>query len=295
MRNTSIRNAAALIAAILVGGTAVAQTVNGTLAFDRWYYPFATQPTSAASLFAFFPSQQNPTPPFFGFNGRDGQALLKFDLTLPPAAVGQSFEVTSARLEWYDGKSANWATAPGANEVGGPTAIEVFAAGFGPTYSEATYAGSEAYVGGGAGFNPFAAGPRDPYPRDLATDAHAENNLVDATPWAVGVPDVSYVPGSMTDAFKVTATFDVNDPTIQTELQTDLILGRSTWLVTSTYVAPQTETGQPATSLKSYPRLLVSENVGNTDFGTSQVAPALILEIQVVSPAASEESWAMYE
>lgn len=294
MNKHSLRTAAALVAATILGGAAAADTINGTLAFDRWYYPFATTPTSAAALFGFFPSNQPPGPAF-GFNRRDGQALVKFNVALPPAAVGQAFEVTSARLEWYDGKSANWALAPGANELGGPTAIEVFAAGFGPTYSEASYAGTETYVGGAAGFNPSATGPRDPYPRDLATDGHAEDNVVNATPWAVGVPDVSYVPGSMTNAFKVTATFDVNDETIQQELQQDLVLGRSTWLITSTYFASQTETSGGNADPKSYPRVLMTENMGNTDFGTSQLPPALIIEIALLGAASAEESWAMYE
>lgn len=255
-----------------LGAVAAAQTeVTGTLKNDRWYYPFNATPGSRASagIFSFFDGGASG----FKFNYRDGEALIQWELTVPTELQSSSFFVSSARIEFYDTKNADWT--PGDGE------IEAFAAGFGPTYSEATWVGTEAYIGG----TPSTAAQRDPYPRNLGTDTHAEDDLA-GIPWGTGVyPGYT---GSTAEAFKVTIDLDVFNPDIQAELQADLASGLSSWLITATFPGAQPGPGpQP-----SYPQVILSEGVGDTALGTVQQAPALILTLSTASAA---ENWNLYE
>jgi hypothetical protein len=262
------------MAGILAGLGAVAQAqteVTGTLKNDRWYYPFNATPGSRtqAGIFSFFDGGASG----FKFNYRDGQAMIQWELEIPTELQSSSFFVSAARIEFYDSKNATWT--PGDGD------IEAFAAGFGPTYSEATWTGTETYIGG----NPSVLLPRDPYPRNLGTNTHAEDDL-NATPWGIGTA-AGYT-GSTSEAFKVVIDLNVYDPDIQAELQADLASGLSSWLITATFPGAQPGPGpQP-----SYPNVILSEGVGDTSLGTVQQAPALILEL---STAASARNWNLYE
>ncbi len=306
MKYRFFRSATALAAlAVLATGSTAApltDTVDTLADSDRWYYPFNFTPGFRADgpVFAFFPSQQTPSPPFFGFNTRDGEVVLQFKPTLPAQAQSLPFTVTSARLEWYDAQTASWDPNVGNHELGEPQRIEVFAAGFGPTYSENAWTGGETYIGGGdppPAINPFTPQrDRDPYPRDLVTDAHVENDVSAAvTPWALGVPDAGYIPGAMTDAFVVTADFDVNDATIQNKLQADLYNELSTWIVTSTFYADPANSSGGGVNAGLNPRVLMTEAVGVSGYGASQQPPRLVIEIEYGAPVAAAENWALYQ
>ncbi len=305
MISRSLKYAAAMIAAATLTSSATAQltdTIDTSVDSDRWHYPFNFTPGIRADgpVFGFFPSQQPPSPPFFGFNDRDGQVILQFKPTLPAQALTLPFTVTSARLEWYDAQTASWDPNVGNHELGDPQRIEIFAAGFGPTYNEATWTGTETYIGGGdppPAINPFTPQrDRDPYPRDLATDAHVENDISSSvTPWALGVADAGYVPSAMTDAFLVTADFNVNDATIQNELKADLYSGVSTWVVTSTFYADPANSGGGGVNAGANPRVLMTESVGNNAYGVSQVAPRLVIDIEYSSAVSAAENWNLYQ
>lgn len=275
------RNFAAALgtgAALLLSAEAIAQPVEAeiSLSSDRWFYPFNTTPGTRdrAGLFAF---QNGPGGPQFQFNNRDGQAILQFEVALPAGSPALSeLVVTSARLEFWDKLGAEW-------DPAAPYDIEVFAAGFGPTYTEAAWTGTEAYIGGG----PTTPGLRDPYPRELGTDAHAEDDL-GATPWAIGEP-VGFDGTPPSDAFKIVCEFDVSNEFVQAELLEDVTNGISSWAVTSTYPAEQP--GGTKQTPPPYPELITSEGVSNTALGTSQQAPRLFITLDTT---ASAQSWNLY-
>lgn len=224
--NRIIRKLAACVSAGFVLSAVIPATAETdatvTLSVDRWYYPFNGTPgtRSTGSMFAYV---AQPGDPVYGFNYRDGYVILKFDVELPlEFQGGDPYVIKSASLEFWDQPSANW----------DPLAvdIELFAAGFGPTYSEATWAGTEGFVGGGLTAPPD---PRDPYPRNLDDDSHAEDDT-NAVPWALGDPDDVYTgSGGLSEPFKVVFDLDVNDPTIEAELLADIASGVSSWIVCS--------------------------------------------------------------
>lgn len=281
-RSSALHAVAACAIALALAATAPAQTtVTGTLLSDRWQYPFQDPGTlgskDIAHLFAYTPT----APPFFSFNARDGMAILQWELELPAQFVGQNYRIASARIEYYDSKESLWTTGS-LNVFGQPEQVEVYAAGF-TSYDESTWTGTEPYVGGTLA----VPGERDPFPRDLLTNTRVEDNLTTATPWAVWSVPTTYAPGSKADAVLITCTFDTDIPAIQQELKAGLESGRSTWFLTSTFGF-----GDVPSDFNVAPQVITLEGLGNTDYGTSQQAAALILEIEA---AASVRAWQLYE
>jgi hypothetical protein len=258
---------------------AVSQTLTAEteLASDRWHYPYnftnGTRPTGALFIL-------NATDAM-DFNRRDGMAIFQWNVALPEGFAGP-YRVSSARLRFWDRKQAAYVLGSvGASGVEGR--LELFAARFKAPYSDQTWQGTEPYVGGGVG---SASGPhaRNPYPIDLITGASVENEIFTSTAWALGEPQ-GYTPGAMTDAFPIDFHLDVNDPTIQAELQADLATGKSSWFVSATFDLDVIDATQ-------VPQVLFQEGRNLTGFGASQQPPSLILEIE--SPALSVEAWELY-
>lgn len=285
-----LRTAAALAVASALTTAVQADTVAGTIRSDCWHYYFNATPGSRTTASLFLAND----PMFPQFNFRDGVAVVLWDLVLPAPMVGQPITVTSATITYYDAMNANWPVSA-VNSFGENAQIELFAAGYGPRYTESTWTGSWTpfFVPPG---NDFQGGwtttgsdglhqDRDPFPRDLVTDLHVEDNVTTHTPWAVG-DFTGYTPGLMTDAFPITFMLDVMDSTIQAELQADLNDGISGWVVSSTY--DQVVMGTP----ESTPRMIMSEGVGNATFGTSQAAPTLTIEVELASRV---DGWQMYD
>ncbi|MDX2177041.1 MAG: hypothetical protein SF028_11290 [Candidatus Sumerlaeia bacterium] len=260
-------------AAFARGGTPQTADLEFPAAHDVWHY-----------FNAFNAATRELAPPFLlpqSFSGgdrRDATVALVFDIEAP-TGFPANFRVTQARLRVWDIRFAQWTTG-GTNEYGGPRRIELFAAGFGPAYSEATWDGTQPFIGG----NNDSSFPRDPFPRDLATDANVQNEVLSYAPWAIGAP-VGYAPGAMTQAFPIDFTLDVADPTIQQELRDDLASGFSSWIVSSTFVADFM--GLPGT----IPNVVMAEGIGSHPPAT---APTLFLTIEEVT-AASATSWFYYE
>lgn len=265
-----------IFAALTLAGCALAaaqsQSATTTLIGDRWNYPFNFSPGSrpTASLF-------NSDLEGYGFNKRDGEAVLQFGAALPFGAA-TSFTVTAARVEVWGVANSAW----------DPTTatLELYAAGFDDTYKElagdyttgTVWTESSPYVGGGAGASSHRT--RDPYPRDYADDSHAEDNLA-ATPWSKGVHPDYVSTGNTVDPYKVTFTLDVMDPRVQAELQADLLRGVSTWVVCSTYLS----SGQGDSA---YPGIYLR---GSSTPPGSAAVPMLFIEVQ---PNSGVGDWQMY-
>ncbi len=266
--------------------------IETTLLNDRWHYPFNGTPGTRerGSLFL---SLQDTFPMF---NQRDGMNIYKFGVELPEELEGKEYEVVGATMTVWNIKDAGWEVGS-TNILGYTEQIELFSAGFGPTYNEVEWEGTELFIGG------TVAGhaPRDPFPKDLRTEEHVEDNVIPYdpdvflggyTPWAVGVP-IGYTPGEMTDAFPIRFDLDTANPTIQTKLREDLAGGFSTWFLSSTY---DLEFGGDPPSASIIPDLIMSEGVGNANLGTSQEAPKLVLVLREVipPPPVDADTWAIF-
>lgn len=291
-------------ALLAVGAVAPAATVVGTLRHDVWHYPFNTSPATRAIAPLFVTTDT----PFAQFDTRDGVAVLVWEVAVPPALVGQPLSVVSASVVFYDEKGAEW-NPVNTNSFGQTARIELFAAGFGPVNTESGWAGTWASPFGpqpGSETGRFQGGyiipgstpvistrARDPFPRDLATNSSVSNDVITATPWAVGQISPSYVPDAMTDAFPVSFSLDVSNPTIQAELLADLTSGLSSWVVSSTWNLTPAGAG-PGDPPTLAPQIILRNGVGNSIYGTSQLAPALVIEVETTN-ASSAASWSMYE
>jgi len=264
--------------------------VQATLLNDRWYYPFNGMPGSRQNGSTFLSLQ-----PDFQFNLRDGMNIYKFGLQFPEELEGKDYEIVGAKMTVWNIKDSAFELGT-VNELGYPEQVELFAVGFGPDYNETDWSGTEAFIGG----TPFEKLPRDPFPRDLRTDEHVEENVVPYdpveapggyTPWAVGVP-IGYTPGEMTDAFPIVFELDTTNPTIQEKLREDVAGAMSTWYISSTYDLTFGGTPPPASIV---PDLIMSEGVSNPNFGTSQEAPKLELILrEVLPPPAATDTWSIW-
>jgi len=295
----------ALVVVATLSSPIAAATVTGTIKNDCWHYPFNATPATRAIAPLFITND----PSFTEFEVRDGVAVIQWNVALPPALIGETLQVTSATIVYYDEKEADWAFGSN-NTFGVPEAIQVFAAGFGAVHTEASWTASWAPVfapqppaesgrfQGGWIIPPSTVSTRsrDPFPRDLVTDVNVQDTVVGATSWGTstaGTITAPYVPGAMTDAFPVTLALNVADPTVQAELVADLTSGVSSWVVTSTFDLAAGSMG-PAESVTNAPQLIMSEGVGNTTYGTSQLAPSLVIEVVAVLPS-SAQNWQMFE
>jgi hypothetical protein len=240
---------------------------------DRWNYPFNGTPGTKdiAGLF-------DSAVPGFGFNYRDGEAVIQFAPQLPQEYSGTSFTVSAARLEVWNVGNAQWDPTT--------TTLDLFAAGFSPAYKElasdasagTVWTETSPYIGGGAA--PLAVA-RDPFPRDKADNSHAEENP-SATPWALAShPD--YTSATQTTApFKCTFDLPVNDAAVQQELREDLLRGVSTWVLSTNYLASgQGDTAYPAIYLHG---------------AAAPPAPAAIpvLHLEIAPANAAVADWSMY-
>jgi len=251
---------------------------NVELSSDRWQYPFNFTPGSRQNGPLFILDATDSAD----FNARDGMVIIKWEITLPPDLPGP-FEVVEATLRFWDRKQAGYVLGS-LSPSGRPQQIEIYPARFDDPYSEASWQGTEPYVGGGVG-SATGAAFRNPYPIDLATGAHVENNILTATPWAIGEA-VGYTPGQMTDAFPIDFHLDVSHPTIQAELSEDLLSGYSSWFISATFEINTIDAS-------AIPQVLMSEAVGNTAWGTSHRAPSLSIHFR--EKASSVGSWHLYE
>jgi hypothetical protein len=265
----------------LLGSPAAwAQIHNATteLSSDRWQYPYNFTPGTRQNgpLFVLDATDSQ------SFNARDGMVILKWLVTRPPELTGD-LEVTSASLRFWDRKQANYVIGS-LSPSGILQRIELYAARFDTPYSEASWQGTEPYIGAGVG-SATTAIERNPYPIDHLTGGHVENNLLTAVPWAVGEP-VGYTPGQMNDSFPIDFHLDVHDAVIQNELQQDLLSGSSSWFISATFEL----NSQDASAT---PQVLMSEAAGNASFGTSHQAPSLT--IQVREKASAVDAWDLHE
>lgn len=217
-------------------------------------------------------------PDFTGGDRRDAVAVFVFRPELPDG-FAPTFRVIEARIRYYDITDASW-TLGGTNAYGGSEQLELFASGYGPTYDEATWNGTQPFIGG----NNTESLPRDPFPRDLATNANVQNTVTGHTPWALGVP-IGYTPGGMSAPFPIEFTLDVDDATTQAELVQDLTNEVSSWIVSSTIEADFM--GTPG----SVPSVITTEGVASNP---GSLAPRLFLRVEELIPAAAAQ-WQLYE
>jgi len=251
-------------------------TITGTLVGDAKIDPNSSTGTGGSvPLFAFYKSD----PPEFAFNSHYSTMIIKWNLTVPPALVGQPLKVKSAKVVTWNQKDAAATWVPGQFD------LKMYATGITGDngFTTATWTETQGYVGPGA-VKPLP--PQDPYLVELGTGLRAEDNL-NATAWSYGEVSPVYngtVPPA--EAFPITFNLDVNNPEIQSRLKTNLADGIAMWSIVSTYPAAF---GGPGSS---YPRLVAKEGVGNTTYGTLQQAPALILEVEPVQ--SSVRDWVMY-
>lgn len=277
---------AALAGLLLLGSAALAsaatEIVTLPLLSDRWQYPFNFTPGSRTDGPVFLAP---PDYEGFYFNLRDGMNIMQWQSSLPPAfQTAEPFRVTRATLSVWISKTAAFPVG-GTTAEGYPRRMELYAAGFGPSYTESVWTGTEAFIGSQGNLVGGLVPRRDPYPRDLLTNHHVEDNLTTATNWAVGQIPVHYVPGAMTDAFRVDFELDVNNPVIQAELLADFTAGRTSWVISGVYDAFDDSNPDPHGGNEIFPRIVMSEGVPFTAaYGVSAQAPSLQIELSHTFP-----------
>jgi len=195
---------------------------------------------------------------------------VKWTLQLPPELQGKPLKVTAATITiWASKASSGW----------DPTKkFQVFNSGVSGNHGFTRDNWTESNIW----YTPGSAEEQDPFLLDLSGN-HAEDNE-HATPFAEGVVDPSYTGGTMTDAVKVTFSLDVNTSTIQQRLLDDLAAGYSMFAIAGNF--PTTQGGGDP-----YPRVVTKEGVSDASNGTSQKAPALVIEVQDNSSVAD---WNVY-
>jgi hypothetical protein len=198
---------------------------------DQWQYPFNFSPGLSTDRSIFAAS----TPPF---DKRDALALVRWDTStlIPPSAGPENYLPTRVTVRVWEPAGANWPMS--ATQV-----VQLFAVGYGPTYTEAAWSEDSAVVANGLG----PPVQRDPYPLTLG-GARAENNIL-AQPWAVGVPE----PSTAT-ARAIEFELDVLDPPVLQYLREGLDRGFLTFAVSST-VIPDSSMAVPGT----LPRVIFKE------------------------------------
>lgn len=253
------------------GGETVTLDVPAT--HDVWHYFNAINPAGRQLAPPFL------LPPSFpGGDRRDATVAVIFKPQLPNG-FSPAFRVNEASITYYDIAASAW-TPGGTNGYGGIEEIELFAAGFGPAYNEATWNGTQPFIGG----NNESSAPRDPFPRDLATDANVQNSVLSYTPWSIGAP-IGYTPGAMTAPFPVRFTLNVAHPIIQAELVADLQGGCSSWIVSSTFEADFQ--GEPGT----IPSFITLEGVPSNP---GAAPPTLRLVVEEL-PISASANWTLYD
>ncbi len=270
-----MRRPATLLAFLLLSSTVRAETITLDVpaSIDVWHYFNAINPAGRQLAPPFV------IPPSFpGGDRRDavGVVVLRPEL---PVGFSPAFRVNQATVQYHDIAASNWVTG-GTNGYGGAEEIELFASGYGPTYNEATWNGTQPFIGG----NNDTTLPRDPFPRDLATDANVQNTVLGHTPWAVGVP-VGYTPGAMTAPFPIIFNLNVANPVIQAELVADLQAGSSSWIISSTFEADFQ--GEPGT----IPNFITLEGIASNP---GAIAPTLHLVVEEL-PISAASAWSLYE
>lgn len=271
-----------------LGVRAEIETIETNVTTDYWQYWQNGTPNTrqTGSLFLLSPNYNSiPT-----FDIRDGQIILVFEPTLPDGFSGLP-RITTATLTVWSDASANW-DAPGTTNSlwGSPAQIELFATGFGPNYDEATWDGTQQYVGSPVSFVSTSNVDRDPFPRDLVTDHTVEDNVTTHNPWALGTVE-NYIKGGMTEAFPIRFEFDTLDPSIQTELHADLLKRKSAWNLSATYIVESV--GQPQAG-SDYPIIVMQEGVSSR---AGSAAPQLTFEVESVelpptaTTTASQDRW----
>jgi hypothetical protein len=248
---------------------------------DRWHYPFNFTPGIRARGSCF------GAPGIPDFNDRDGEVVLAWDTSglIAPGQGASSYSVESvivtvtnpAEADWeIDLTTDEWFTfdidqdglvnadgiargEPGDvdgesddGDTGRP--IEMFGAGFGPTYTAASWVETSSYIGSGGSGD----AARDPFPfvyqEGTFNILHVEDSVkglhnagvvpavLEFTPtaWAIGEP-VSYTPESQVTAFEIEMEVDLSlsGEKVREYFQDQLNAGRVSVIVTSMVEVPQ--------------------------------------------------------
>lgn len=243
-------------------------TVSLPVAIDYWQYENASN-----SLTRTLAPVWSLPPGFDGSSRHHAMTVLVFDLaSLPPGTIA----ISAAKIRLYDIQQAVWLPTGASTTDGIPSRLQMFAAGFGPNYDEATWDGTQPLEAG--------EGTHDPYPRDLATNANVDDDLLGA-PWCVGAP-VGYTPGAMSAPFPLEFDFDLDDSRVAAEFAADLAARKSSWVFGSTYEIDFI--GDPGT----LPNCVTTEGVALFP-GSSP--PTLVLDLIVERMNAADDSWVEYE
>lgn len=267
----------AVFSLMLAGSGTFAQTasVQSDLKYDQFSYEhiYAGGDSNYAGLWSYI---YDPNDPVYGgtefpFNYMMACAVISFDVSLPAHIVGTSYNITSARIELTHQNNATWDPAQ--------TELKIFAAGFGPTYSESTWTENSAYIGS-TSFPTATYSQRDPYPKELIGGAHAEDNQ-SAESWAIASHPDYLTASQINSRFKITFNFDLSKPEIVNELKADLSSGKSSWIVGSTF--PLGGPGGSAT----YPVVLLR----GSNAPDPSILPKLYIEVE---PTSGVSDWALF-
>src|SRR5262245_44587334 len=236
----------------LPGFSAAAQTFDfPTPSDDRWQYPFNFS-GGARTTASCFSSLGTGTPAFSNFNDRDGVLIVAWNTSgmIAPGQGAASYDIESINVTVTNEPLAEWAIdlttdewftfdfnndgalnpdgiprgQPGdtdgeSNDADAGRPLELFGAGFGPTYTAATWNENSAYVGG----TDAVSLPRDPFPfvyqDGTGAMLHCEDSVqgqhnpgvgsFTPTPWAVGAP-INYTPGSQPTSFDIRFAIDLS-------------------------------------------------------------------------------------
>lgn len=281
---------------------------------DRWQYPFNFQPGSRAAASVFGAAGLS------GFNDRDAAFVIAWDTSaqISPGLGAEAYAIRFVRVILCNQKSAGWPVDSTADEwftydVNGDDQIngdgiprgeagdadgesddldpgrpiELYGAGFGPTFSAQTWRETSLYVGSDSASDL----PRDPFPLAFTPDGahalHVEDNIkglhneplgiiqFSPEPWAIGVPQ-DYVPGEQAVPFAVEFEIDlrVGAGSVHRYFREQLDAGRVAVVVTS--LTEAAFMGSSAT----FPSFYTKEGFG---FEPGAFAPRL--EVHVCTPA----------
>ncbi|RMF78726.1 MAG: hypothetical protein D6744_09785, partial [Planctomycetota bacterium] len=225
-----MRKAAVVLFTASLAAYAAAQTFEFTTPTDdRWQYPFNSQPATRP-LASTFSSLGTGVPSFQNFNDHDGMVIIAWDTStlIDPNQGAENYNIASVTVTLVNESNANWKVdltpdewftvdvnndtfingdgvprgAPGdtdgeSDDPDPGRTIELYGAGFGPTYTVDTWVETSLYQGG----TNLAAAPRDPFPINYDPNGaliHVEDNVqgrwnehlgittFTPTPWAVG-------------------------------------------------------------------------------------------------------------
>lgn len=250
--------------------TTTTLTLTLPVTVDYWQYENSADPNGRT----LGPSWVLP-PDGDGSSRRHGMDVFSFNIP-PVVDPVHILDITAAKLTFYDIPGSIWPPTGATTTDGYPSRLELFAAGFGPTYSESTWNGTQPMEAG--------EGTHDPYPRDKVTNLNVDDELFGTTPWVIGQP-IGYTPGTETTAFPIEFTFDVNDTTTSLELMNDMTIGKSSWVFSSTHEIDFI--GDPGT----LPSAVMKEGL---PYFPGSAAPTLRIDLIIEVPNSVQE-WALYE